>query len=216
MAQFNPQKLDFVPITALELEDAGDRAQDVGLVVGPLLELTSVLLGSGVYYQHQGDLAGVEELEPVIRLLAGLFFDMFPKILLTNKNPTDECKVLYSRCVAELAATLLTLLRLDEGLCAFTEQKDALEVDPEENADFQAETKTLPGKTQSLKSAQNDPATKRLTFRRTDPAVLGPLVERGALFGVGRLLRQANARAFPHLDPAAAKFAIPGELVTDT
>ena len=52
LAQFGPKSLDFTPITALELEDAGDRAQNVGLIVGPLLELASVLLGSGLYYQH--------------------------------------------------------------------------------------------------------------------------------------------------------------------
>lgn len=121
LAQFCPKPLDFVPITALGLEDAGDRAQDVGLIVGPLLELASVLLGSGIYYQHQGDLAGVEELEPVTKLLAGLFLDIFPRILLVGAKPSEESGVLYSRCVAEFVATLLTLLRLDEDLCAFTE-----------------------------------------------------------------------------------------------
>lgn len=160
----------------------------MGLIVGPLLELAAVLLGSGIYYQHQGDLAGVEELESVTRLLAGLFFDMFPKILLKGK-PSEESCVLYSRCVTELTATLLTLLRLDEGLCTFTEQKDALSVDPEEGVDFPTATNTFSRKTTTLESVQDNPATKRLTFRRADPVILGPLVERGAFFSVGRLLR---------------------------
>lgn len=71
----------------------------------------------------------MEELEEVVKLLSGLFLDIFPRILLAGASPSEEAKVLYSRCVAELAATLLTLLRLDEDLCAFTEQKDALTVE---------------------------------------------------------------------------------------
>ena len=59
-------------------------------------------------------------------------------------------------------------------------------------------------------------ASSALTFRRAAPAVLASLVERGALFGVGRLLRQANARAFAHLDAGAAKFSVPLDLVEDT
>ena len=66
-----------------------------------------------------------------MRLLSGLFLDIFPRVLLAGASPSEEAKVLYSRCVAELVATLLTLLQLDEELCAFTEQKDALTVEME-------------------------------------------------------------------------------------
>lgn len=67
------------------------------------------------------------------------------------------------------------------------------------------------------KSAESeDPATRKLTFRRADPKVLGPLVENGTFFSVGRLLRQANSSNLAHLGQTQPKFSIPEDLVTDT